>query len=85
MFELKSPQDFKTKDETGKSSAQILVATDGFGIVTARGSEPVTFARGDAVVIPAELAEFTVQPQWSLEFLKSYVPASEMPEPVTRM
>jgi mannose-6-phosphate isomerase len=84
-LELKSPQDFKTKDGTGKSSAQILVATDGFGIVTARGSEPVTFAKGDAVVIPAELAEFTVQPQWSLEILKSYVPASEMPEPVTRM
>ena len=26
-----------------------------------------------------------VQPQWSLEVLKSYVPASELPEPETRM
>jgi len=85
MFELKASQEFRTEDEAGKTSAQILVATEGCGVVHTRGSESVTFAKGDAVVIPAQIKEFTVQPQWSLEFLKSYVPAVELPEPVTRI
>ncbi len=85
MFELKTSHEFRTKDEAGKTSAQILVATEGCGVVEARGSEPVTFTKGDAIVVPAEIEEFRVQPQWSLEFLKSYVPAGELPEPVTRM
>jgi mannose-6-phosphate isomerase len=85
MFELKTAHEFRTKDEAGKTSAQILVATEGCGVVEARGSEPVTFTKGDAIVVPAEIEEFRVQPQWSLEFLKSYVPAGELPEPVTRM
>jgi mannose-6-phosphate isomerase len=85
MFELKTAHEFGTKDEAGKTSAQILVVTEGCGVVEAQGSEPVTFTKGDAIVVPAEIEQFRVQPQWSLEFLKSYVPAGELPEPVTRM
>jgi mannose-6-phosphate isomerase len=84
MFELKAAQRFTTQEESGARSVQILVATEGCGIVEARGSEPVTFTRGDAVVVPAEIAEFSVQPQWSLEVLKSYVPADKLPEPAIR-
>ena len=76
MFELKAATDFRTQDETGKHSVQILVAVEGCGIVEAAGTEPVTLARGDAVVVPAAVGEFSVRPQWSVEFLKAIVPGA---------
>lgn len=83
-YELKEACSFVTNYDQG-SAVQILVAVEGCGIVEAPGARPVTFARGDAVVVPATLGEFSVQPQWTLEFLKSYVPGGELPEPITRM
>ena len=44
-----------------------------------------TLAKGDAVVVPAVLGEFSVRPQWSLEFLKAFVPGAAVPEPATRL
>jgi mannose-6-phosphate isomerase len=85
MFELKQPHSFRTQDETGKHSVQILVTVEGCGIVEAAGTNPVTLARGDAVVVPAAVGEFQVRPQWSVEFLKASVPGAAMPEPATRM
>ncbi|HUM06757.1 MAG TPA: type I phosphomannose isomerase catalytic subunit [Terriglobales bacterium] len=85
LFELKAPHEFSTRDESGKTSAQILVALDGCGVVECAGLDPVTFAKGDAVVIPAALGEFTVRPQWSLEFLAARVPGEALPEPATRL
>jgi mannose-6-phosphate isomerase len=84
LFELKNPQDFSTV-ESGKTSAQILVAVEGCGVVEAQGRDPVTLAKGDAVVVPAGLQDFTVRPQWAVEFLKAYVPGAAVPEPATRM
>jgi len=84
LFELKEPQDFSTADGAGKTSVQILVAIEGCGVVEAQGRDPVTLAKGDAVVIPAALQGFTVRPQWAVEFLKSSVPSGTMPEPATR-
>ena len=92
LFELKEPQEFSTaelaefeKNDSGRTSAQILVAIDGCGVVEAQGRDPVTLAKGDAVVIPASLQNFTVRPQWQLEFLKACVPGAEAPEPATRL
>ncbi len=85
MFELKEPHTFQTQDESGKRSVQILVAVEGCGIVEASGANPVTLARGDAVVVPAAVGEFQVRPQWSVEFLKASVPGGAVPEPETRM
>jgi mannose-6-phosphate isomerase len=85
LFELKAPHDFSTGDESGKDSVQILVAIDGCGVVETSGRDPVTLAKGDAVVVPAALGEFTVRPQWSLEFLKACVPGATVPEPATRL
>jgi mannose-6-phosphate isomerase len=85
MFEIKDTQELTTRDESGKSSAQILVAVEGCGIVEAGGSEPVTLTKGDAVVVPASIEKFTVRPQWTLEFLKAHVPGAALPEPETRM
>ncbi|HEV3307742.1 MAG TPA: type I phosphomannose isomerase catalytic subunit [Candidatus Sulfotelmatobacter sp.] len=85
MFEMKSPQEFSTRDGSGKSSVQILVAVEGCGIVEAGGSEPVTLTKGDAVVVPASLENFSVRPQWTLEFLRAHVPGTALPEPEIRM
>jgi mannose-6-phosphate isomerase len=85
MVELKDPQEFGTSDDAGKSSVQILTAVEGCGVVEAPGSEPVTLAKGDAVVVPASTKRFSVRPQWSIEFLKSSLPGKAMPEPTVRM
>jgi mannose-6-phosphate isomerase len=85
MFETKEPQDFRTSDESGKASAQILVAVEGCASIETPGAESVTLAKGDAVVIPASLGKFSVRPQWTIEFLKAYVPGVATPEPATRM
>jgi len=85
MFELKEPHNFRTQGETGKHSVQILVAVEGCGIVEASGANPVTLAKGDAVVVPAVAGEFRVRPQWSVEVLKASVPGALLPEPETRM
>jgi mannose-6-phosphate isomerase len=85
MFEMKDAQELSARDESGKSSAQILVAVEGCGIVEAAGTEPVTLAKGDAVVVPASAGEFIVRPQWTLEFLRARVPGVAQPEPETRM
>jgi uncharacterized protein YjlB len=45
----------------------------------------VTVTKGDAVVVPAGIREFSVRPQWSLEFLRAYVPGKALPEPETRI
>jgi mannose-6-phosphate isomerase len=85
LFELRAPQEFSTRDDSEQDSVQILVAIEGCGVVEAQGRDPVTLAKGDAMVIPAALQDFTVRPQWTLEFLKAYVPGSAAPEPATRM
>lgn len=85
MFEMKDVQELSTRDEYGKSSAQILVAVEGCGVVEAAGADAVTFAKGDAVVVPASVERFTVRPQWTLEFLRARVPGVVLPEPQTRM
>jgi len=85
MFELKDVQRLQTRDDSGRSSAQIMIAVEGCGVVEAAGAEPVTVAKGDAVVVPASIAEFTVRPQWTLELLRARVPGAAMPEPETRM
>jgi mannose-6-phosphate isomerase len=85
LFELKTPFEFSTSDDSGKTSVQILVAVKGCGVVEAQGRDPVTLAKGDAVVIPAALQGFTVRPQWAVEFLKASVPSGTVPEPATRL
>jgi mannose-6-phosphate isomerase class I len=85
MFEAKDSFRLPTRDEAGKNSVQILVAVEGCGVIEAPGTDPVTFAKGDAVVIPACVAEFGVRPQWTLEFLRAYVPGKAQPEPETRL
>jgi len=85
MFEAKQTLQLATTAESARSSVQILVAVEGCGVVEAAGMDPVTFAKGDAVVVPACVGKFNVRPQWALEFLRAYVPGKPLPEPETRM
>ncbi|MGO8983673.1 MAG: type I phosphomannose isomerase catalytic subunit [Terriglobales bacterium] len=92
LFELKAPHEFSTQSSTTASekgygertSAQILVAIEGCGVVETQGHDPVTLAKGDAVVVPANVGGFQVRPQWAVEFLKASVPGNSLPEPATR-
>jgi len=85
MFDAKDQFELATHDDSGKSSVQILVAVEGCGVIEASGMETVTLAKGDAVVVPASVGKFSVRPQWSIEFLRAYVPGEKLPEPETRM
>jgi mannose-6-phosphate isomerase class I len=62
-------------------SVQIVVAIEGAGVVEAEDCEPVHFAKGDAVVVPAAVLQFRIQAQPQLDFLKSFVPGVPVPEP----
>jgi mannose-6-phosphate isomerase len=84
-FEAKDSLEFSTRDDSEKSSVQILVAVEGCGAIEARGMDAVTLAKGDALVVPAGVDNFRVLPQWSLEFLRAYVPGNRLPEPETRL
>jgi len=85
MFELKEPQEFTTTDGAEKSSVQILIAIEGCAVIEAQGVEPVTLAKGDAVVVPASISGFRVHPQWTVEFLKAALPGGLVPEPAIRI
>ena len=85
MFEAKEPLELRTQNDSGRDSVQILVAVEGCAIVESQSMEPVTFAKGDAVVVPAAVGSCDVRPQWTVEFLRAYVPGKPLPEPETRM
>jgi mannose-6-phosphate isomerase len=85
MFEMKDAEELSTRDEAGKSSAQILVAVEGCGAVEVTGADPVTLTKGDAVVVPAAVENFTVRPQWTLDLMRSRVPGAPIPEPEIRV
>jgi len=83
LFELKEPQEFRAG--SGKSSVAVLIAVEGCGAVEAGDSEPLTFAKGDAIVIPASVRQFHIRPQWALEFLKAELPHEATEEPSVRL
>lgn len=62
------------------SSARVVVGLEGCGVVAAGGVE-TTLAAGETLVVPAAFAEFTVRPQWRLEYLAIAVPPAGAPHP----
>jgi mannose-6-phosphate isomerase len=67
---------------TQPSSVWAVLGLEGCGVVAAGGME-VSLATGDVLVVPAALPEFTVRPQWRLEYLAVAVPAPGAPHPPT--
>ncbi len=55
-------------------SAQVIVAIDGCGVLDAPDVGSLTFAKGDAVVVPAVVRHFRIRPQWTVEFLRAALP-----------
>jgi mannose-6-phosphate isomerase len=80
-FDLHGPQEYDLA--TGKNSAQIMVAIEGSAVLEAPDHDPVRFSRGDAVVVPASIHQFRVQPEGEVKFLRSYVPGKSLPQPET--
>lgn len=78
-------QEREIERRPGKSSAQVLVALDGCGVVEADGMRPVTFAKGEAVVLPAGIGGYRLRPQWALECLRAMLPGEEVPQPQTTL
>ena len=79
-FDLEKTEiaEFSARDH---SSVQIVVAIEGAGVLQAPDCDPVRFAKGDAVVVPAAVPQFRIQPQSRMHFLKSFVPGVPVPEP----
>src|SRR5207253_5105466 len=67
----------------GKTSVQVLVGLDGCVVIEADGMPPVTFSKGEAVVLPATVREYRLRPQWALECLRVSLPGETMPPPQT--
>jgi len=66
----------------GRTSAQVLVAVEGCAVVEWEGGQPVSFNRGEAVVIPASMEQIGLRPQWAVEFLLMRVPGEPVQPPV---
>jgi mannose-6-phosphate isomerase len=64
-------------------SPHIVVAIDGAGIIESAGMEPISFAKGEAVVVPASVPVYTVRPQWELEVMRMSLPTGDVAEPLT--
>lgn len=75
--------EFKPGHKTYRKTV-VCVALKGCGIIETRNSEPVTFASGEAVVVPAGLDWFRVVPQWEVEFLTMKLPSKEHKEELVR-
>ena len=84
-FVLRKEEDRVIPARTGHSSAQVLVALDGCGVIEVDGMLPVTFAKGEAVVLPATVRDFRIRPQWALECLRACVPGEALPHPQTTL
>ncbi len=68
-----------------QTAASCLVALQGCGVIEWPGGDPVAFARGEAVVVPAWVGAFRVRPQWEMEVFWAKVPAGNVPEPVAQL
>jgi mannose-6-phosphate isomerase len=66
-------------------SPHILVAIDGSGRVESAGMEPISFAKGEAVVVPASVPGYGVRPQWNLEIMRMSIPSGRIAEPQTKL
>ena len=78
-YDLNSAHEFAPRQ--GTSSAQILVGLEGNAELQAPGCDPVTFGKGDAVVVPAITPTFEVEPKASIQFLRSLVPGAVISDP----
>jgi mannose-6-phosphate isomerase class I len=75
----------KLTSEAGPSTAQVLVAVTGGGVLESCGANPIAFSGGEAVVVPANIREYSIKGQWTVEVLRAMVPGPEASEPETSL
>jgi mannose-6-phosphate isomerase len=80
-LKLTGPLDARVTSE----SPHIIVAINGSGMLESPGMEPISFAKGEAVVVPASVQSYSVRPQWDLEIMRMSVPADNVAEPQTKL
>jgi mannose-6-phosphate isomerase len=66
-------------------SPHVLVAIEGAGVVESGGMEPVSFSKGEAVVVPACVPHYSVRPQWELEVMRMSLPVGHVAQPATTL
>ena len=64
-------------------SPHIMVAIEGSAVLESEGMEPVSFAKGEAVVVPACVPHYSVRPQWEAEIMRMMLPGGSVAEPQT--
>lgn len=83
-FALSRPWEFRRSQQAAKS-VWCLIATNGSGVISSTTTEPVSFNRGEVVIVPAMVDRFVVKPQWDLEFLCASLPAGKVEHPKTML
>jgi mannose-6-phosphate isomerase len=83
-FKLSKTWEFR-RPRHAPGSVWCLVAIGGYGVIQTEHAAPVTFSRGEAVVVPASVDKFVMTPQWDLEFLCASLPAGETAHPQTAL
>lgn len=73
------------RGEVSPDSPHVLLAVGGAGVIEAQGMEPISFASGDAIVVPACVGEYSVRPQWQLDLMRMSLPTGQVPEPKTEL
>jgi mannose-6-phosphate isomerase len=73
------------RSEVTRDSPHVVVAVEGSGVVESQGMEPISFATGDAVVVPASVRDYTIRPQWALEVMRMSLPTGVVAEPQTEL
>jgi mannose-6-phosphate isomerase len=66
-----------------RESPHIVVGIGGSGVIESAGMEPISFAKGEAVVVPASVPDYTMRPQWELEVMRMSLPTGNVEEPQT--
>lgn len=79
-FRLQQAWQFQ-RPRHAERSVWCLAATAGCGVIDFPGAAPITFATGEAVIIPAAVDQFILKPQWDIEFLCSSVPVEGTAQP----
>lgn len=71
--------------QASSASPHVVVAIEGAGVIESRGMEPITFAKGEAVVIPACVRDYVLSPQWELDVMRMSIPGKAVDEPQTEL
>jgi mannose-6-phosphate isomerase len=65
------------------SSPHIVVAIEGAAMLESEGMAPISFAKGEAVVVPAGVPRYLMRPQWEVEVMRMSLPTGNVAEPPT--